>query len=90
VCRRSLSISRLLFADDSILFFKLDGTQARCVREMLAMFEKSTGQKLSPAKCSLLFRNGADNVVVNEVKQILCIERAGFDERYLGLPMPAG
>jgi hypothetical protein len=28
--------------------------------------------------------------VVNEVKQVLGIERAGFDERYLWLPVPAG
>jgi hypothetical protein len=90
VSRRGPSISHLLFADDSILFFKLEENQSRHVRDLLAVFEKSTGQKLSPSKCSLLVREEADIAVVNQVRQILGIERAGFDEKYLGLPMPEG
>jgi hypothetical protein len=33
----------LFSVDDSILFFKLDGNQARQVRDMLVIFEKCTG-----------------------------------------------
>lgn len=66
--RRGPSISHLLFADDSILFFKLESRQANMVRDLLVVFEKSTGQKLSPAKSSLLVREGVDNAVVQEVK----------------------
>jgi hypothetical protein len=84
------SISHLLFADDSILFFKLEENQARHVRDLRAVFEKSTEQKLSPSKCLLPVSEGADNVAVNEVTHILGIERAGFYEKYLGLPMPTG
>jgi hypothetical protein len=68
VSRRGPSISHLLFADDSILFFKLESRQANMVRDLLVVFEKSTGQKLSPAKSSLLVREGVDNAVVQEVK----------------------
>jgi hypothetical protein len=50
VCRRSPSITHLLFVDDSILLFHLDGAQARCVRELLGIFERSTCQKLSLSK----------------------------------------
>jgi hypothetical protein len=60
------------------------------VQELLATSRRNTGQKLSPSKCSLLVREGADNGVVQEVRQILGIERSGFDEKYLGLPLPAG
>jgi hypothetical protein len=52
-----------LFADDSILFFKLDGAQARKVQDLLAIFERSTGQKLRPSKCSLLVNEGTDSGV---------------------------
>jgi hypothetical protein len=38
------------------------------VCDLLVVFEKSTGQKLSPAKSSLLVREGVDNAVVQEVK----------------------
>jgi hypothetical protein len=63
VSRRGPSISHLLFADDSILFFKLDGAQARKVQDLLAIFERSTGQKLRPSKCSLLVSEGTDSGV---------------------------
>jgi hypothetical protein len=37
------SISHLLFTDDNILFFKLDGVQARNVQQLQPIFERSTG-----------------------------------------------
>jgi hypothetical protein len=87
VSRRGPTISHLLFADDSILFFKLNVQQ-----ELVSVFERSTGQQLSPcpSKCSLLFHEDAVSARVLEVKQVLGIERAGFDEKYLGLPLPTG
>jgi hypothetical protein len=90
VSRRAPSIFHLLFADDSLLFFKLDAGQASQVRNLLIVFENGTGQKLSPAKCLILVREGADDNVVNLVKQVLGVERARFDAKYLELPMPDG
>jgi hypothetical protein len=90
VSRRGPSISHLLFADDSILFFKLNEAQVKHVRELLSVFEKSTRDKLRPAKCSMLIREGSDEGTTNLVKLALSIERVDFDEKYLGLPMPQG
>jgi hypothetical protein len=89
VSRRAHNISHLLFVGDNLLFFKLDEGQARQVSELILAFEKGTGQ-LSPAKCSLLVRQGAYDVMVNQVRQILGVERSEFDAKYLGLPMPEG
>jgi hypothetical protein len=83
-------ISHLLFADDNILFFMLDGIQAEHVWDMLAVIEEGTGQKLSPSKCSLLIQKGVDTTIVEEVQRILGIEGVGFDEKYLGLLVPTG
>jgi hypothetical protein len=38
----------------------------------------------------VLVREGADPVIMNEVKRILNVERVDFDVKYLGLPMPEG
>jgi hypothetical protein len=88
VCRRVPSISHLLFADDNLLFFKLDEDQAWNVRDLLTDFQRGTSQLLSPTKCSLLVRNGADEMLVNQVKRILEVESADFEAKYLGLPTP--
>jgi hypothetical protein len=45
---------------------------------------------LSPTKCSILMREGANPDLVTSVKTILNVERADFDTKYLGLPMPEG
>jgi hypothetical protein len=49
-CRGAPGISHLLFADDSILFFKTTGQQAKVVKNALSSFEKGTGQLLSSSK----------------------------------------
>jgi hypothetical protein len=53
LCRRAPVISHLLFADDTLLFFK--ASQAANVKQVLDTYATSTGQLINPAKCSLLF-----------------------------------
>lgn len=43
VCRAAPSISHLLFADDSYLFFKADITEALNMMELLQVFEEASG-----------------------------------------------
>jgi hypothetical protein len=57
ICHNSPGISRLLFADDSILFFEANIEQATRVKSVLNTYEKAIGQMLSSEKCSLLLGN---------------------------------
>jgi hypothetical protein len=90
VCRRSPGISHLLFADDSLLFFEASADQANKVKTVLNSYEAATGQLLSPGKCSLLLGNRCSNETGQMVAAILGIQTVGFDEKYLGLPVPEG
>jgi hypothetical protein len=90
VSRSAPSISHILFADDSLLFFKLDEGQATQVKALLSVFERETSQKLSPTKCSMLVHQGANVPLIDQVKLILGVEMPEFDAKYLGLPMPDG
>ena len=72
----------MLFADDSLLFFKASKEQALKIRETLDMFCKGTGQLINPAKCP--------SAIIDEIRQALEIQRASFEEKYLGLPTPEG
>jgi hypothetical protein len=60
VCRCAPSISHLLFAYDSLLFFRANAEQAVVIKTLLSNFEKGTGQLLSPSKCSLLVHEGIE------------------------------
>jgi hypothetical protein len=90
VCRRAPGVSHLLFADDTLLFFKASQEQATVVKNILESYSASTGQLLNPSKCSILFSNGCPDVVQGEIRNILHIDQQVFEGKYLGLPTPEG
>ena len=55
ITRRAPGISHLLFADDTLLFFKATGQQANTIKQIIKTYEQATGQLLNPAKSSILF-----------------------------------
>lgn len=82
ICRGAPGISHLLFADDSLLFFKATSSQALVVRSILSEFEKGTGQLLSLSKCSLLFSEICPGNTQAEIKTILSVDQSSFEEKY--------
>jgi hypothetical protein len=89
-CRGAPGISHLLFADDSLLFFKATGQQANVVRKAIMSFEKATGQLISQSKCSILFSSACPVADQNQIKKTLAVTNSAFEEKYLGLPVPEG
>ena len=55
ICRRAPGISHLLFADDTLLFFKASRDQAEQVKASLDLYSSATGQSLNYDKCSMFF-----------------------------------
>ncbi|XP_073363317.1 uncharacterized protein [Aegilops tauschii subsp. strangulata] len=55
ICRGAPGVSHLLFADDTLLFFKANQQQAGAVQDIIHAYESATGQLINPAKCSILF-----------------------------------
>ncbi|RLN03687.1 hypothetical protein C2845_PM13G08440 [Panicum miliaceum] len=90
ICRGAPGISHLLFADDTLLFFKANTEQAHVVKEILDTYERCTGQLINPAKCSIMFNAKGQLEVQQQVKQILGVELSTFEAKYLGLPAPSG
>jgi hypothetical protein len=90
ICRRAPGISHLLFADDSLLFFKAHEDQAAKVREVLELFASSTGQQINPSKCSIFFGESCPSPTRVLVKNALNIVQETFETKYLWLPTPEG
>lgn len=90
IARNSPGISNLLFADDSLIFFKATVEQAATVKKVLDTFQRCTGQLLSPNKCSLLFSEPCLADTREGIMSILGVESASFESTYLGLPTPEG
>ena len=90
ICRSAPGISHLLFADDALLFFKVNAQQAERIMQVLQVFQSGTGQLLSPAKCSILMRQSLDNLMKEQIRSTLGVERIEFEAKYLGLPTPDG
>ena len=90
ICRRAPEISHLLFADDTLLFFRASSEQATIVKGVLNTYAEAMGQLINPAKCSILFADNCPVTTSNEVKNILGVAQEVFEPKYLGLPVPEG
>lgn len=90
VSRRGPRITHLLFADDSMLFFRANEEQTLVVKQVLQTFERGTGQLLSPAKCSLLVNEDHSEDMVTRVCHVVCLQRLDFKAKYLRLSTPHG
>jgi hypothetical protein len=78
-------INHLLFADDSLLFFKAAACNARAVQESLSKYCEASGQQVNLAKSSIFFSKGCRQTIRNEIKSITHVESESSNEKYLGL-----
>jgi hypothetical protein len=90
ICHRAPGVSHLLFADDSLLFFKANGEQVLKIKEIPETYATSMGQLINPSKCSIMFGNSCPVETRAEVRTVLGVRQETFEAKYLGLPTPEG
>jgi hypothetical protein len=83
-------VSHLLFADDTLLFFKAEAQQADKISELIATYAKSTGQLINMGKCSIMFGKNCPAQSQDNIRTILHLQNPDFEDKYLGLPTPQG
>lgn len=74
ICRNAPGVSHLLFADDTLLFFRASPDQAEVIKEVVVTYGKCTAQQINQAKCSIMFNDNCQQEVQAQVKSILQVE----------------
>ena len=90
VCQRALSVSHLLFADDSLILFRANGSDAQHVQGILDLYEECSGQMINKEKSAIMFSPNTRSDVREAVMRELSIRKETMNERYLDLPVFVG
>uniref|UniRef100_A0A803QHY3 Reverse transcriptase domain-containing protein n=1 Tax=Cannabis sativa TaxID=3483 RepID=A0A803QHY3_CANSA len=86
IYRSTPSISHLLFADDSMLFTHVNNVNNNAIKDILATYNKATGQTVNFAKSSILFSpNTSSNDEQNFLTSLQMSDKPLID-KHLGVP----
>ena len=90
VCRGALSISHLLLADDSFLFFKASIEESITIKKVLEDYEMISRQAINFNKPSIFFSPNVVASVKESISSTLGVSSPLHVGRYLGLPSLLG
>ena len=90
VCRGGPKISHLLFVDDSLLFCHASSDACHRLMEVLAMYERASGQMINKEKTALFFSKNSPEQVRTTIQQLWGVQGTVNFEKYLGLPALVG
>jgi hypothetical protein len=90
VCLEASSINHLLFADDSLLLFKIDNQSTSHLQYIFSLYEDCSGQMINKEKCSIMFSSNTREGLKQAVMHCLDIGSEARSEKYLGLPIYMG
>ena len=86
----ALMISHLLFADDSLLFFKANRESADQVKDVLHIYCRASVQRINMDKSSIHFAKGVSGSIREAVMDSLQVHNVALSEKYLGMPSDVG
>ena len=83
-------VSHLLFADDSLLFFKANRENADEVMDVLHIYCQASGQRINIDKSSIHLAKGVSGDIWDEIMNSLGVHNEALSEKYLGMPTDVG
>ncbi|XP_073136897.1 uncharacterized protein [Henckelia pumila] len=90
VCRGALSISHLLFADDSVMFFRANIRECQAVKEILHNYEMASGQAVNFGKSGVMFSRNVEPTDQGNLSSLLEVLQPLNTGKYLGVPSLIG
>ena len=83
----NLGFSHLLFADDIILFSKVEARGCEAISDVLDKFCRESGQKISLDKSRIYFSPNVRNELKEEISERLGIRETNNIGKYVGFPL---
>ena len=83
-------VSHLLFADDSLLFFRASTENAWEIHDVLQVYCRASGQQVNMEKSSIHFAKGVSATIRGEIMDELSVRNMSLSEKYLGMPSDVG
>ncbi|KAK1650817.1 hypothetical protein QYE76_068622 [Lolium multiflorum] len=90
VCPTAPTINHLFFADDSLIFMKVNEPSAQKLLEILELYEDASGQMINKDKSAVMFSKGVSHLAKRNFQRFLQISDEAYNDRYLGLPIHLG
>ena len=84
IYRNGPRVSHLFFADNSVLFWSAKESECQVILDILATYEKGSGQKINKDKTNLFFSSNTDPGLQIRIQQILGVPSIKNYEKYLG------
>ena len=79
-------VLHLFFADDSMIFGRASRGEINTVGDILALYEKTSGQKINFEKSEVAFSSNVSQDANVALKNILGVRQVDRHAKYLGIP----
>lgn len=90
ICKRTPSISHLLFVDDSFFFFEAKKDECKLMKEILITYEKVSGQAVNFENSGIFFSSNVQCDDKTMISHLLGVSQPFNTRRYLILPSLIG
>ena len=90
ISRYGPRVSHLFFTDDNVLFCRATEAECQRVLDILAMYERGTGQKINKEKTNIFFSSNTLQQTQSRIQHLLGVPAIRQYEKYLGLPALVG
>ena len=90
ICCNGPRVSHIFFADDCVLFCCAKQIECQVILNILATYERGSGQKINKDKTNLFFSTNTSLDVQESIQQLLGMPSIRNFEKYLGLPALVG